>query len=47
MTQITTMMWSLTEPDILEGEVKWVLGYITTKKKLADMMEYQLSYFKF
>ena len=32
MTQITMMVWSLTEPDILECEVKWTLGSITTKK---------------
>jgi len=31
-TQITTMVWSLTEPDILECEVKWALGSITTNK---------------
>ena len=34
MTQITTMVCSLThlEPDILECEVKWALGSITTNK---------------
>ena len=32
------------EPDILECEVKWALGSITTKKKL---MEFYLSYLKF
>ena len=33
MTQITTMVWSLTlEPDILECEVKWALESITTIK---------------
>ena len=32
------------EPDILECEVKWALGSITTK--LVDVMEFQLSYFK-
>ena len=32
------------EPDILEGEVKWALGSIT---KLVEVMELQLSYFKF
>ena len=43
MTQITTMVWSLIEPDILKSwthaelwilncEVKWVLGNITTNK---------------
>ena len=33
------------EPDILECEVKWVLGSITMNK-LVKMMEFQLSYFK-
>ena len=33
------------EPDILEWEVKWALGSITTTK-LVDMMTFQLSYFK-
>ena len=33
------------EPDILEFEVKWALGSITTKK-LVEVMEFQLSYFK-
>ena len=32
------------EPDILESEVKWALGSITTK--LVKVMEFQLSYFK-
>ena len=32
------------EPDILEWEVKWVLGSITTK--LVEVMEFQWSYFK-
>ena len=32
------------EPDILECEVKWALGSITTK--LVEAMEFQLSYFK-
>ena len=32
------------EPDILECEVKWALGSIT---KLVEVMEFQLSYFKF
>ena len=32
------------KPDILECEVKWVLGSITTK--LVAVMELQLSYFK-
>ena len=34
------------EPDILECEVKWALESITTKK-LVEVMEFQLSYFKF
>ena len=33
------------EPDILECEVKWALGSITTTK-LVKVMEFQLSYFK-
>ena len=33
------------EPDILEREVKWALGSITTK--LVQVTEFQLSYFKF
>ena len=32
------------DPDILECEVKWALGSITTK--LVEVMEFQLSYFK-
>ena len=32
------------EPDILEWEVKWVLGSITTSK-LVEVMQIQLSYF--
>ena len=32
------------EPDILECEVKWALGSITTK--LVEVMEFQLSYFR-
>ena len=32
------------EPDILECEVKWDLGSITTK--LVEVIELQLSYFK-
>ena len=32
------------EPDVLECEVKWALGSITTK--LVKEMEFQLSYFK-
>ena len=34
------------EPDILEYEVKWALGSITTNKASVEMMEFQLSYFK-
>ena len=33
------------EPDILECEVKWALGSITTNKA-NGVMEFQLSYFK-
>ena len=33
------------EPDILECEVKWVLGSISMKK-LVEMMEFHLSYSK-
>ena len=33
------------EPDILESEVKWALGSITTNKA-SEVMEFQLSYFK-
>ena len=32
------------EPDILECEVKWALGSITTK--LVEVMEFQLNSFK-
>ena len=32
------------EPDILECEVKWALGIITTNKA-SGVMEFQLSYF--
>ena len=32
------------EPDILECEVKWVLGNITMNK--VEVMEFQLSYFR-
>ena len=32
------------QPDILEGEVKWVLGSITMNKT-REVMEFQLSYF--
>ena len=34
------------EPNILEHEVKWALGSITTNKAV-EVMEFQLSYFKF
>ena len=33
------------EPDILECEIKWALGIITTNK-LVEVMEFQLSYLK-
>ena len=33
------------EPGILDSEVKWVLGSITTKR-LVEVMEFQLSYAK-
>ena len=33
------------EPDILECEVKWALGSITTK--LVEVVEFQLSCFKY
>ena len=33
-------------PDILEGEVKWALESITMNKAV-EVMEFQLSYFKF
>ena len=33
------------EPDILEYEVKWALGSITMK--LVDVLEFQLSYFRY
>ena len=32
MTQITMMVWSLTQSKTLECEVKWVVGSITTNK---------------
>ena len=35
------------EPDILECEVRWALGSITTNKASREAMEFQLSYFKF
>ena len=34
------------ESDILECKVNWALGKLTTKK-LVEMMDYQLIYFKF
>ena len=34
------------EPDNPEYEVKWALGSITTKK-LVEVIEFQLSYFKY
>ena len=36
---------TLPESDILECEVRWALGGITTNK-LVEVMEFQLSYFK-
>ena len=33
------------EPDILKCEVKWALGSIAAK--LVEVMEFQLSYFKY
>ena len=33
------------EPDILNCEIKWALGSITTNK-LVEVMEFQLSFFK-
>ena len=33
------------EPDILECEIKWALGSITTNK-LVEVMEFQLSHLK-
>ena len=35
------------ELDMLEGEVKWALGIITTNKARGGDIEFQLSYFKF
>ena len=34
------------QPDILQCEVKWAIGSIT-KTKLVEVMEFQLSYFKY
>ena len=33
------------EPEILESKVKWAFGSITMKK-LVEVMEFQVSYFK-
>ena len=35
------------EADILECEVKWALESITIQTKLVEVMEFQLSYFKY
>ena len=35
------------EPDILEYEVEWALGSITMNKASVEVMEFQLSYFKY
>ena len=43
-TQIITGVITDLEPDILECEVRWALGSITTK--LVEVMEFQLSYSK-
>ena len=45
MTQITTVVTYL-EPNILECEVKWALGSITTNRKLVEVMKFQLNCFK-
>ena len=46
MTQITTIVWSLThKPDILQWKVNWALG-ASLQMKLEEVMEFQLSYFK-
>ena len=37
---------TLLEPDILECEGKWALGRITMNKA-REVMEFELSYFKF
>ena len=49
MTQITMIDNHVThlEPDLLECEAKWALGSITQTKLLAEVMEFQLSCFKF
>ena len=39
-------MITLLEPDILECKVKWALGSIT-QTKLVEVIEFQLSSFKF
>ena len=49
MTWITMMVLLFTpgvQPDILECEVKWALGSITTNKA-SEVTEFQMSYFKF
>ena len=35
------------EQDILDWKIKWALGSITTKKKLVEVMEFQLNSFKY
>ena len=32
MNQITMMVWSVTEPDILDSKVKWALGSTAVNK---------------
>ena len=39
-------MTQISHQDILEFEVKWALGSITTNKALVEVMEFQLSYSK-
>ena len=47
MIQISLMVViTYLEPDILECEVKWALESINMTK-LVEVMEFQLSYFKF
>ena len=43
MIQMTTMVITHQEPNILESEVKWALGSITTNKGSGGD-EFQLSY---
>ena len=47
MIQITMKVHTFIhlKPDILESEVKWALGSITTNK-VVEVTEFQLSYFK-